>query len=59
MALSRQQRVSLVSGWRDTDRYGRKLRTVTRNDRSLGGTLVEEGLARRWDAPERGWCSLH
>lgn len=48
---------SLVSGWRDTDRYGRKLRTVTRNGRSLGETLVEDGLARRWDAAERDWCS--
>ncbi|BAR63406.1 putative staphylococcal nuclease (plasmid) [Bradyrhizobium diazoefficiens] len=36
---------TLVSGWRDTDRYGRKLRTVTRAARSLGETLVEEGLA--------------
>lgn len=50
---------SLVSGWRDTDRYGRKLRAVTRNGRSLGETLVEDGLARRWDAAERDWCSLH
>lgn len=44
---------TLVSGWRDTDRYGRKLRTVTRAARSLGETLVEEGLARRWNEPRR------
>ncbi|MGY3698924.1 micrococcal nuclease [Bradyrhizobium sp. USDA 3240] len=49
---------TLVSGWRDTDRYGRKLRTVTRADRSLGATLVEEGLARRWNEPRRDWCAL-
>lgn len=47
---------SLQSGWRDTDRYGRKLRTVTRDHRSLGETLVEEGLARRWNGPGFGWC---
>lgn len=47
---------SLLSGWRDTDRYGRKLRTVARDNRSLGETLVEEGLARRWNEPRRNWC---
>ena len=47
---------SLRSGWRNTDRYGRKLRTITRKDESLGEMLVEEGLARRWDAPRRDWC---
>ena len=49
---------TLVSGWRDTDRYGRKLRTVTRNNRSLGEMLVEDGLARRWNGPERDWCLI-
>lgn len=48
---------SLQSGWRDTDRYGRKLRTVTRDRESLGEKLVEEGLARRWGEPRRNWCS--
>ncbi len=48
---------SLLAGWRDTDRYGRKLRTVTRGDRSLGGILVEEGLAQRWGEPRRDWCA--
>lgn len=48
---------SLQSGWRDTDRYGRKLRTVTRGRESLGEKLVEEGLARRWDEPRRDWCA--
>lgn len=48
---------SLQSGWRDTDRYGRKLRTVTRDRESLGEKLVEEGLARRWDEPRRDWCA--
>lgn len=43
-------------GHRDTDRYGRKLRVVSRDGRSLGHQLVDEGLARRWDGARRGWC---
>lgn len=42
---------------RDTDRYGRKLRTVYRDGQSIGEVLVRESLARRysggWRAP---WC---
>jgi predicted enzyme related to lactoylglutathione lyase len=34
---------------RDEDRYGRKLRVVTRGGRSLGDLLVAEGLARTRD----------
>ena len=48
---------SLSSGWRDTDRYGRKLRTVERAGRSIGEMLVEDGLARRWGEPRRDWCT--
>lgn len=48
---------SLVSGIRDEDRYGRKLRTVTRKGRSIGETLVAEGLARRWDGARHPWCN--
>ena len=48
---------TLVAGWRDTDRFGRKLRTVTRHGKSLGEMLVQEGLARRWNAPRRDWCA--
>jgi endonuclease YncB( thermonuclease family) len=44
-------------GDRDEDRYGRKLRTIERNGRSLGEILVAEGLARRWDGARRSWCS--
>jgi len=43
-------------GGRDEDRYGRKLRTIERNGRSLGETLVAEGLARRWDGARHSWC---
>lgn len=41
---------------RNTDRYGRKLRVVSRSGKSLGDQLVEEGLARRWNTPKRNWC---
>lgn len=41
---------------RDKDRYGRKLRVVLRDGKSLGDTLIEEGLARRWSGRRRPWC---
>ncbi len=42
---------------RDEDRYGRKLRTVTRGGRDLGRQLVAEGLARAYSGGRRsGWC---
>ncbi|WP_244301614.1 thermonuclease family protein [Stappia sp. P2PMeth1] len=47
---------SLVAGTRDKDQYGRKLRTVLRDGRSIGEMLVGEGLARRWDGARRNWC---
>jgi len=45
----------LASG-RDRDRYGRQLRIVTRNGRSLGNQLVAEGLARTWSGRREPWC---
>lgn len=48
--------VSLVPIERDVDRYGRKLRIVERDGRSLGGMLVREGLARRWGGRREPWC---
>lgn len=41
---------------RDEDRYGRKLRVVTRGGRSLGDQLVSEGLARTWSGRREPWC---
>jgi len=41
---------------RDVDRYGRKLRVLVRNGRSLGDQLVQEGLARTWEGRRRPWC---
>jgi len=44
------------AGARDEDRYGRKLRIVTRDGASLGDMLVEEGLAREWRGRRQPWC---
>jgi endonuclease YncB( thermonuclease family) len=41
---------------RDEDRYGRKLRIVTRGGQSLGQVLVAEDLAREWTGRREGWC---
>jgi endonuclease YncB( thermonuclease family) len=41
---------------RDEDRYGRKLRVVMRDGRSLGDMLVAEGLARTWTGRREPWC---
>ena len=41
---------------RDSDAYGRLLRTVTRGGESLGATLVGEGLAEEWQGYRRSWC---
>jgi micrococcal nuclease len=46
----------LRAGFRDEDQYGRKLRTVSRDGRSIGDILVSEGLARDYDGARRSWC---
>lgn len=38
------------------DRHGRDLMVVRRGDRSIGGQLVEEGLAHRYLGAKRSWC---
>ena len=50
--------VTLVSVGRDVDRYGRRLRIIERDGRSLGAVLVAEGLARRWEGRRRPWCDV-
>lgn len=45
-----------MSSSRDEDRYGRKLRVLSRDGRSLGGILVSEGLARQWTGSRQPWC---
>ena len=44
-------------GDRDADGYGRKLRLVLVYGRSVGDTLVAEGLARPYAGGKRPWCS--
>lgn len=41
---------------RDEDKYGRKLRVLVRDGRSLGDILVAEGLARTWTGRRQPWC---
>lgn len=41
---------------RDTDKYGRQLRVLTRDGESIGGVLVDEGLARYYGNGRRSWC---
>lgn len=41
---------------RDEDRYGRKLRVLVRDGKSLGDILVSEGLARTWSGRRQPWC---
>lgn len=48
--------VALQSIGRDEDVYGRKLRLVLVNGRSVGDTLVSEGLARYYGNGRRPWC---
>ena len=43
-------------GDRDTDQYGRKLRVLVRDGRSLGDILVNERLARTWTVRREPWC---
>lgn len=42
---------------RDLDRYGRSLRVLVRDGRSLGDMMVAEGLARTWEGRRRPWCT--
>ena len=48
--------VSVQAIDRDEDRYGRKLRVVLVDGRSVGDTLVGEGLARSYGSGRRPWC---
>ncbi|ANK71689.1 hypothetical protein FA04_02995 [Ensifer adhaerens] len=41
---------------RDADQFGRKLRVLVRDGRSLGDVLVSEGLARTWRSRREPWC---
>lgn len=55
-ALLSEGSLQLVAGDRDTDRYGRKLRRIIRDGRSIGNQLVLEGLARPYGGGRKLWC---
>lgn len=57
LALLNAGPVTLVSGKRDRDRYGRALRVILRSGRSLGQQLVQEGLAEPWRGRRSDWCA--
>lgn len=56
LQLLNQAPFDLASVDRDEDRYGRKLRIITRGGESLGDQLVREGLAEEWNGRRRNWC---
>ena len=41
---------------RDVDQYGRKLRVVLQDGRSVGEDLIARGLAHRWEGQKLNWC---
>jgi len=41
---------------RDVDKYGRRLREITRGGKSIGAVMVSEGLAETWVGHRRNWC---
>lgn len=55
-ALLNAGNFSLVNADRAHDKYGRELKVIRRNGRSIGGQLVSEGLAESWKGYRRGWC---
>ncbi len=48
--------LELVAASDDKDIYGRKLRTVMRDGRSIGDAMIAEGLARRPGGSRQTWC---
>lgn len=56
-SLLAENNFELEQSGRDEDRYGRKLRIVTRDGRSIGDMLVAEGLAREWTGRREPWCA--
>ncbi|MGI8705082.1 MAG: thermonuclease family protein [Sphingomicrobium sp.] len=48
--------VTLEGIGRDSDSYGRKLRVVLVDGKSVGDTLVDEELARWYEGGRRSWC---
>lgn len=49
--------ISLETGNQKRDRYGRAVRFIMRDGRSLGESLVNEGLAKPWPVRGASWCA--
>lgn len=58
LALLNAGQFSLATAGRERDRYGRLLRVVMREGRSIGAQLVAEGLAEPWRGKRSDWCVL-
>ena len=56
LALVNSGKVTTAPIDRDEDRYGRKLRIVKVDGRSVGKQLVNAGLARWYRGGKRPWC---
>jgi endonuclease YncB( thermonuclease family) len=57
LGLLNRGEIELVPGERERDRYGRLLRIVRQDGRSLGAILVAEGLAEPWRGKRSDWCA--
>jgi micrococcal nuclease len=58
VALLNAGAFTLAIEGRATDRYGRALRVVRRDGRSLGDQLIAEGLAEPWRGKRSDWCAV-
>lgn len=57
IALLNRGAIAMEPVERERDRYGRLLRVVSRDGRSLGAQLVSEGLAEPWQGRRGDWCA--
>jgi micrococcal nuclease len=48
--------VMTAVGGDERDQYGRELRSLSRNGRSIGEQMVEEGLAHDYRGRKTSWC---
>lgn len=54
--LNRGSFIMNATGGDERDRYGRELRTLTRDGRSIGEAMVKAGLAHDYRGSKSGWC---
>lgn len=56
LKLLNQGPFTMIRVQRDRDYFGRRLRIIKRSGVSLGASLVEQKLARRWNGARKSWC---